>query len=286
MKIAVIGGDDRQCSAARILSASGHAVAAWGLNAPGINNEETAQKAVGSARLILLPLPASRRKGFINAPRFDRDIAIDEVFDHIGSGATVLAGLPDMHIRDACDARGLRLVDYGAREEIAVDGAVSTTEAAVALIVESTADTIAGSDILVIGAGRIGTRLAQILHAMGAKVTVSARKSGDLARIAAQGFGALHTSVVGGAVERFDVIVNTVPYPVLDAAAVNSLKIGCFLLDLASVPGGVDAVAANKAKVNYKWALSLPGKTAPESAGRSVARTILNIIAENEGDIL
>ena len=53
-----------------------------------------------------------------------------------------------------------------------------------------------------------------------------------------------------------------------------------FIIDLASQPGGVDFKMAEKLGVKTIWALSLPGKVAPDTAGDIILNTVLNIIRE------
>lgn len=55
---------------------------------------------------------------------------------------------------------------------------------------------------------------------------------------------------------------------------------GCLVIDLASKPGGVDLEAAARLGVKVIWALSLPGKVAPVTAGKSIKITIYNILHE------
>lgn len=43
---------------------------------------------------------------------------------------------------------------------------------------------------------------------------------------------------------------------------------------------GVDMEAARQLGVKVIWALSLPGKTAPVTAGRAILNTIYNILQE------
>ena len=54
----------------------------------------------------------------------------------------------------------------------------------------------------------------------------------------------------------------------------------CLVIDLASKPGGVDFKAASELGVKVVWALGLPGKVAPISAGRIIADTVMNILSE------
>ena len=51
-------------------------------------------------------------------------------------------------------------------------------------------------------------------------------------------------------------------------------------IDLASRPGGIDFEAAAELGRKAVWALGIPGKTAPVTAGEIVADTIAGILAE------
>lgn len=52
------------------------------------------------------------------------------------------------------------------------------------------------------------------------------------------------------------------------------------VIDLASRPGGVDFAAAAELGVRCVWALSLPGKVAPVTAGRYIMDTVYHIMEE------
>ncbi len=53
---------------------------------------------------------------------------------------------------------------------------------------------------------------------------------------------------------------------------------------MAPTSWGVDVEAAAALGVKVIWALALPGKTSPVTAGQIVADTVLGILAE-EGDV-
>jgi len=82
-----------------------------------------------------------------------------------------------------------------------------------------------------------------------------------------------------------DAIVNTVPALVITKDILEKARNDCFLLDLASAPGGIDFKAAEAIGLKVRWALSLPGKVAPMTAGDIIRRTIYNIL-EEEGGVL
>ena len=81
----------------------------------------------------------------------------------------------------------------------------------------------------------------------------------------------------------FDILCNTVPAKVITAELLSRMREDTLVLDLASKPGGVDLDAAKALNRRVIWALSLPGKTAPVTAGEIIARTVSHLI-EERGD--
>ena len=79
---------------------------------------------------------------------------------------------------------------------------------------------------------------------------------------------------------QMDIVFNTVPSPVLDRSLVYVLKRTAVIIDLASAPGGVDFVAAAERGIHAELAPGLPGKVAPLTAGRILARVIPRIIED------
>ena len=83
-----------------------------------------------------------------------------------------------------------------------------------------------------------------------------------------------------GDAKCYDLVINTVPARVLGQTELEDLRPDCLVLDLASRPGGVDLAAAGELGLTVIWALSLPGKVAPVSAGAAIKRTIYNMLSE------
>ena len=166
--------------------------------------------------------------------------------------------------------------DYFAREEFAVANAVPTAEGALAIALNELAVTLNGSQALVVGFGRIGRLLAKSLSALGAHTTVSARRADDFAWIRALGYDCADSTQLRDyfAKHKPVVIFNTVPSRLLGRAELELVGDDSLIIDLASNPGGVDIQAAGALGRRVIWALSLPGKSAPLTAGRIIADTI------------
>ena len=144
-----------------------------------------------------------------------------------------------------------------------------TAHCAVRLAMKQLPRTLYGCPVLIVGWGRIGKCLAQLLHAMGAIVTVAARKAADRAMLDALGYDTLPTEDLGYSLARFRVIFNTAPELVLPKESMVYAPADCLKIDLASRPG--------MESPDVIWARGLPSKDAPESAAALIAKTVLRL---------
>lgn len=286
MEFAVLGGDARIARMCHLLTADGHEVRCFALDkapeAAALRQQETLEAAVDGADCVVLPLPVRGGPGMLHTPLSAQELSLERVFAAVDPGQLLCAGMADPETLDLAESFGLQIHDYFRREELAVRNAVATVEGALGLMIQDTAITLWDAEVLVVGFGRIGRLLAHRLRGLGARVSVSSRSCGDMAWCRALGYRALDTRHLEGRLGDFDVVVNTVPALVLGENRLRELKTDALCLDLASRPGGTDFPAASRLGVRAVWALSLPGKVAPVSAGAIIRDTIYNIIKEGE----
>lgn len=236
----------------------------------------------GKFKIIILPLPYSLDGLNVNAIFSDSLIETCDIFKNIPRNAFVLAGKCDDKIETLSQIYEATLIDYLNREELQVLNAVPTAEGAIQIAMEETSHTIHNSNCLVIGNGRIGKILAKMLYGIGANVTISARKQRDLALAQSFGYSSIPIWELHNFIGNFDIIFNTVPTMILDSGLISKLNKRCLIIDLASKPGGVDFNSAKQREIKAIWALSLPGKVAPDTAGDIIKDTIINILSEME----
>lgn len=274
----ILGGDMRQAHLARLLLEDGRDVRTWGLEQGGAPCGVSLDLAL-AGDVLLLPLPVCR-KGRLNLPLTDTELETDRLWPRLRYDQQLLGGMIGDLGRQLMTDYGLTLLDYYAREETQVANAVPTVEGAIQLAMEATDRTIHASRCLIIGYGRIGRLLADRLLGLGAEVTVSARKYGDLAWIQAWGCQSLRTGALTGQLERFDLIFNTAPALILDGARLRETREDCVIIDLASAPGGVDREAAGRLGRQVIFAPGLPGKAAPRTAAAAIRDSVYHILEE------
>ncbi len=282
----ILGGDYRMLTCAETLKHCGMQVLCYGVSDPGVSFKEesvgTLEDAVLKADFILLPLPYTTDGIFIHTPLHTEKISIRSLLSMLKKHQTVLAGKADSLLASLLSEKGIPLFDYAEREEFAILNAIPTAEGAIEIALKERPATLWGAKCLVTGFGRISKILAHRLKAFGTEVTVSARKASDLAFINAYGYSPIETKDIKKHISSFDIIFNTVPHKILDDAVLQKTRADALIIDLASRPGGVDFESAQNLGLSVIWALSLPGKSSPKTAGRIIADTALNIVNEME----
>ncbi|MBQ2830425.1 MAG: dipicolinate synthase [Oscillospiraceae bacterium] len=268
--VAVLGGDRRSVLLAKLLCDEGYEVCTWGLDAL---NAVPLAAAVG-AQAVLLPIPLSRQ-GKVTGT----ELSVEELFSHLTPEQTIFGGgiRADDYVR--ASARGLKLIDYMDREDFTVRNIVPTVEGALELAMTHLPVTLHGTRCLVLGYGRIGKLLAHHLRALGARVSVAARKASDLAWIENYGYEGLHSGKLAGALGGFRVVFNTVPKLLMNGTLLGELQRNCLLIELASSPG-FDTAAADALGLCVVNGGGLPGRCAPETAAVAMKKIVMESLEE------
>ena len=281
-KIAVLGGDMRQKSVAERLNYHGYEAIEWGTGALCALDYKTV---IEAADVVVLPMPVSGDGCFLFCPLADRAATppkISEILE-LSSEKQVFGGRFSPAVKKYADDIGVNCTDYFEGEDFQIFNSSLTAEGAIFLAMSELKRSIFGAKCAVIGYGKIGKTLAPKLQALGAEVTVSARKISDIAFASAFGYNVIKTSEVENLDKDVDVIFNTVPYWVFDEKVLSNLGKNTFIIDLSSAPGGVDVAAAKKLGVQVITAPGLPGKYAPGSAGTIIADGIVSILKKQKG---
>lgn len=204
---------------------------------------------------LLLDIPSFRADGLLRSGQ-----PLRSLLDTLPGDITLIGG----NLQNI----SYNIIDLLKDPEYIAKNAAITAHCALKIAADKLPCTFEGLPVLIIGWGRIGKCLAKKLQALGAAVTVAARKPEDRAILEALGFRAISPDCIHP--EQFRLIYNTAPAAVLKAASDS----GCCMIDLASEPGieGDHVI----------WARGLPGIHAPESSGDLIAETILRLLKEEK----
>lgn len=282
--ISIVGGDLRIVKLVEMLISDGYKVYTYALensedllNLEGVEMCPTLEETISYSNVVVGPIPLSSDRRNLSTP-FGRNSVSIENFVSAMKGKYLIAG--SINIKDELEKLEISYTDLLKREEFGVLNAIATAEGTVQIAMEETQRTLHGSKILVMGFGRTGKVLSKVLNGMGADVYCEARKNEDIAWIKAYGYKPIHLSSLNENLEKFDIIINTIPFQILDAERLDLLKKDVVIIDLASNPGGVDRRAAKEKEIKLIWALSLPGKVAPLTSAEFIKETLYHVLRE------
>ncbi len=273
-RILIAGGDMRQMYCAERLARS-YDTTVTGFDREHFSGVNTNGCVSGKYDCIVLPVPPLDDDGYLTAPCFSGKINANELNDILAADGIIFTGRPDIRLHTIF--HDAEICDYMSREELMLRNAVPTAEGAVQTALEELPVTLNGLKVLIVGMGRIGTALAEILKGFGADITAAVRNANGAARAVLHGVKSVYTEDMGN---DYGLVFNTVPSLVLDRSMLMKFSDDTLFIDLASKPGGIDFASAAELGKKAVWALGIPGKTAPVTAGRIIADTVSGILDE------
>ncbi len=275
-KFLILGGDSRSLYLGEFLEKQGLNVCYYAFN--DADCFDSLAKAFCESRCIILPLPFTKDKITLNTPLFDETVAIADICTLATPEKVFFGGQLPESFRECLQNKGIKFTDYFLLDELAVYNAVPTAEGAIGILIDKLPVTIHGMSCGIAGYGKVGKAVAAALKALGANVTVFARKEKDLADAYANSYKGKYITDLVFETHKFDAFLNTVPVKIIGEKELRRLNPDCLLVELASSPFGIDFQKAKELAFEVIKASSLPGKVAPKTAGEIIGRSILPII--------
>ncbi|MBQ8209555.1 MAG: hypothetical protein IJZ35_03105 [Clostridia bacterium] len=266
--IMIIGGDCRFSYMKKILENRGYCV-------KRIYPGEYKADDFSACSLFILPVPVSRDNININAPLAGEAFYFGDFIRLLPENSTVAGGMILPEWEEKLKAKNIRVFDYYKDEILTVKNAIPTAEGVIGILINSLPETIDGMKCAVTGYGRCAKEICKKLKCMGAEVTVAARSDENLQQAADDGMKVCRLSQFCSSCADITAIINTVPARIIDEHIISNLKSDSVIIEIASAPFGTDFDCAQRYGINVVKAGSLPGRTAPETAGKIICDTIL-----------
>lgn len=243
MKITRLGGGERGRICAQLLSC------------------ELSLCDMGFSELFILPIPTTKDKIKINGT----DTTLDEVIALLREGVAVAGyGIP-IDIKARMEAVGALVYDAAYDERFLVENAKITAHGAICRILTETNRDAEELKIGIIGYGRIGSVLSELLLYIGARVVIYTNNEEKLMLLGGSGADVRSTSELD--ISDLDILVNTAPKTLVsEEKEIAFLNRGGKIIDLAS--------GKNFTQEGVTVLSSIPDKMYPQSAGGLYARHI------------
>ncbi len=221
--------------------------------------------------IALLPIPTTKDGVTLNGVTE----SIDDICRALKPGdAAVGYGLP-RSMREGLSAAGALAVDISLDEEFLTDNARLTAEGTIGRILSEEKKAPRDMKIGIIGYGRIGKCLLNLLLFLGADVIVFTSKSETRLELCAVGVSAVDTSIADfddfiKSFQGIDILINTAPSKIIPNGSASSLA-KTRIIELASGDNMPDGV-------KYEKFSSVPALMYPESAGFVLGAAVIRML--------
>lgn len=217
--------------------------------------------------VLILPIPTTRDGAVVNGV----GCPLEELVD-LADPTLMIAGygIPD-DIRHKAELRGAGVYDAAEDEDFLVENAKITAHGALGRILTETDRDMSELSIGIVGYGRIGSAIADLLLFLGSTVRIFSGSEEKIATLATM--GADVRSIDESDFSDLDILINTAPKRILSPdKEVELLKSGVRIIELAS--------GKNFSSDEVSVMASIPDKMYPVSSGRMYAKYILRAIGK------
>jgi dipicolinate synthase subunit A len=286
MQIAIIGGDARQLEVIRKLTELDVKLSLIGFEQldhafTGATKEKIDEVDFSLIDAIILPVSGTTPDGHVDTVFSNEKVKLlEEMVMKTPKHCTIFSGITNPYLNEIINKTKRHHVLLFNRDDVAIYNSIPTVEGTIMMAIQHTDITIHGSNVIVLGLGRVGMSVARTFHLLGSKVKVGARKPEHIARITEMGLTPFHLDDIPNYVTDTDILINTIPHLIVTAKVIAKMPVHTLIIDLASKPGGTDFRYAEKRGIKALLAPSLPGIVAPKTAGTILANVLSNLLEE------
>lgn len=159
-------------------------------------------------------------------------------------------------------------------ERLLLENAWLTAEGAISAAMTACDASLRDCHCLVVGWGRIGRALTELLIGMSVRVTVASRSEKGRNGAIERGAESVSTYALPRALPGKKIVFSTPPQRVLDAQTLKAVDRDALVIDLSSPPYGMDLEAAQALGLNAWREPRLPGRYCPYSAAQALLRAL------------
>lgn len=226
-----------------------------------------------TGRIILLPIPTTKDGKSLHGCK----VSLEDFVKECAPGDAAVGYGISREVRRALAEVGASAIDVSRDEEYLSENATLTAIGTVGHILTEERSAPEGLSIGVIGYGRIGQRLVNILMFLSGNVTVFTSKSelrSELCMLGVCGVDSLSadSALTLEKLASLDILINTAPARLLGERAREALC-SVRVIELASGDNMPEGVAVERLA-------SVPAVMYPKSAGEALARSVLRMLGE------
>lgn len=222
-------------------------------------------------KMLICPVPFTRDGIQVYTEDTSETISIPDFMSHETLPEQIIGGGFPKYFIHSISQSSTKIYDIMKDDSFVAKNAELTGEGLLKYMIGNTPVTISHAHILIAGYGRCGKVIAEKLSVLEGNITILDHDDTAIRTASEKGYTVFDPKKFDGSPLPFDMIVNTIPTPVLKAPLLRKLKGSCRIFDIASSPGGFDEDVCKGLSLKVIKCPGIPGKTAPASAGYAIA---------------
>ena len=239
----------------------------------GIKEYYNLQEAISKSYIIVTGIPVSKDKEFLTGEYTNLKLKLNEFFLKLKNNFLISGMIPEKNKKIIIENKNCML-DLLKDESYTIANAKITVEGIIKYLIENTKISIFNSKILVLGYGRIGKILCNVLKNFSENIYCMPNDVIEMELLKANAINVILNDNLEKFLEKFEIIINTVPKLILTEKKLNLTNKEVFILDVASKPGGIDRDFAEKNNINYLWKLGIPAEISPVACAQKIKEMI------------
>lgn len=264
MKILIIGGDNRFISLEKTLKDNNFKVETSYLN----SNDENL-KSLNDFDVIFLPIPFSKNN-FLNAPFYPNKITTENIFSSLKNFKGIIIGGFDKNSQETLKNMNLNFKNILKDEKFTLVNAIITAEGTIEKLIHESEESLFELKVCITGYGRVSKALARRLKPLCKELVVYNNPSINFVYAQIDNIKVGNIEYFKDEGKNFNIIINTIPSLIIDKKVLDTLDKNTLIMDLASLPGGVDFEYAKEKGIITHHYLGVPGKVSSKSAANAI----------------
>lgn len=266
MKILIIGGDERFISLENTLKENKFNTESLFLNSSNKNID----KNINEFDLIILPIPFLKNN-YLNAPFVNEKISFEEIISLIKDfKGKIIGGL--CKESEKCFLNlNLDFKNILKDEIFTLTNAIITAEGTIKKLIEESEKSLFELKICITGYGRVSKALSRRLEPLCKELIIyNNHPSINFTYAKIDNIKVRDLLEFKNEACKFNIIINTIPSLIINKNIINTLKKDTLILDLSSIPGGVDFKYTKENNIKTIHYLGVPSKVSKLSSSNAI----------------
>ena len=272
-KVVILGGDNRQIELYKLFRKEGYNTSLFGFDAIDKDSDRNVYQKLQECDYLFLPIPYKTNRGLIKMPFSKKSFTLHDVQAVLKEDCVVLLGKSDSESEYFLNLRSLKFWDFLKDENFLVENARLTAEAALAIAMLRNTKSLNDCKVSILGFGRISKQLIRLLNAFNCPIYVTTRRNMDESNENLNGGGFIHTNRALKAVNKADIVFNTIPKIIFDEKKMTEVKANVTIFELSSYPYVFDMDYARAKGMDIRIEAGLPGRFFPKSAAKAIYKS-------------